>query len=220
VIDARIPVALGASLILHGAALALLDRLPRGGLPPLPEWGQFGVGALHARLRAPAGEAAAVSAPQAPAARRSARPGAGWGQAKASLPAVASTPKYYPAQELDERPLIRTPVHPEFPPGAPVASGQVVLQLLISETGDVDQATVVRASPAGVFDTAAMQAFAPARFTPGRKDGVAVGSALTVELRFGEALPTLAHTRQHDLPRYEQPRRPYRQRSIIPQEKP
>jgi hypothetical protein len=214
VIDARIPVALGASLMLHGAALAFLDGLPRGGPLSMPQWEQFGAGALQARLRAPEVEAVAVPAPQAPAARRrAARPGAGSRQAEA-------TPKYYPVQELDERPLIRTPVHPEFPAHAPVASGQVVLRLLISRTGDVVEATVVSASPAGVFETVSMQAFAPARFTPGRKGGAAVGSALTVELRFGEPLPVLAQSRHLDLPQYEQPRRPYRQRSTPPQEKP
>lgn len=212
-IDARVPAALGASLMLHGAALALLDRLPLGGPVSLPQWEQFGAGVLQARLRMPASDAVVVTAPPAQPARRTVRPHAGLGQAK-------SAPKYYPVQDLDQRPLIRTPVHPEFPAHAPVASGQVVLRLLISKTGDVDEATVVSASPVGVFETAAMTAFAPARFTPGRKDGAEVGSALTVELKFGEPLPAIAQSRHDDLPRYEQPRRPYRQRSSTPQEKP
>ncbi|MDH4326857.1 MAG: energy transducer TonB [Betaproteobacteria bacterium] len=219
-IDARIPIALGASLMLHGAALALVDRLPHGGRLAAPERMQWGAGALHARLRAPASEATAVSAPQAPAARGAARSGDGAKQVKAISSGIAVAPKYYPAQELDERPLIRTPVYPEFPADAPVASGRVVLRLLINEAGAVDEAKVLRASPAGVFDAAAMEAFAPARFIPGRKDGAAVRSAVTLELRFGEALPALAQTRTQEVPLFQAPQRARRPQSTFPQEKP
>lgn len=219
-IDLRIPVALGASLVLHGAALALIDRLPRGWQVSVPGWVQSGAGALHARLRVPVSEAAIVPAPQAHAGQRASRPGAGLGSALALPSGIALAPRYYPVEELDERPLIRTPVQPVFPPDAPVASGRVVLRLLINETGAVDESSVVRAAPPGAFDAAAVEAFATARFTPGRKDGVAVRSALTVELRFGEALPALAQARQQDLPLFQPPRRARSQRSTFPQEKP
>lgn len=217
--DVRIPVALGASLMLHGAALALIDRLPRGWQVSVPEWVQSGAGALHARLRAPDSEAAIVPAPQAPAGQRAARPSAGSGHAAAARSGIPAATRYIPAEELDVRPLIRTAVQPVFPPDAPVASGRVVLRLLISEMGAVDESAVVRAAPPGVFDAAAMEAFAPARFTPGRKDGVAVKSALTVELRFGEDLPALALAHQQGLPLFQPPQR-RTQRSTFPQEKP
>jgi len=183
----RIPVALGASLMLHGATLAPIDRLPHGVQVPMPD-----------RVRPDMGAHLAMTSSSGPVA----------------------APRYLPAEELDERPLIRAPVHPVFPANAPVASGRVRLRLLISETGDVDQTSVVGAVPAGVFETAALEAFAPARFTPGRKGGVAVKSALTVELRFGEALPALAQTHRQELPLFQPPQRMRRPRSTFPQEKP
>lgn len=218
-IDVRIPVALGASLMLHGATLTLVDRLP-GWQGSVPEWMQSGAGALHARLRAPASEAAPVPALHVPAAPRAGRPGAGSGHAKASPSGVAVAPKYYPAEDLDERPLIRTPVQPAFPADAPVSGGRVVLRLLINETGAVDASSLVRAAPPGPFDAAAMEAFASARFTPGRKRGIAVKSTLNVELRFGEALPALAQMHRQDVPLFQPPQRLRRQRSTFPQEKP
>jgi TonB family protein len=185
VIDVRIPVALGASLMLHGSTLALVDRLPQG-------W--------------------QVSTPD--------RVGAGAGLAMASRSGAVAAPRYLPAEELDERPLIRTPVHPVFPADAPIASGRVRLRLLINETGVVDETSVIDAVPAGVFETAALLSFASARFTPGRKGGVAVKSALTVELRFGEVLPAIAQTHRQELPLFQPPQRMRRPRSNFPQEKP
>ncbi len=205
-IDARIPVALGASLMLQGGALALPDG-------PRAQSGEpFGARAFQARLRPPAAEAVLASSHRAAAPR-----GAGATRG-AVLPGAA--PKYYPARELDQRPLVRTAVHPVFPQHAPVDSGRVVLRLLISASGEVDEARVLSASPPGVFDAAALEAFTPAQFLPGRRKGVAVGSALNVELLFGRPLPAVVRPRHADLPKYEQPRRPYRQRSTPPQEKP
>lgn len=205
-IDARVPAALGASLMLHGAALAFLDG------PGVQSGQPFGARAFQARLRPPAAEALVASSHWAAAPRDA---GASRGRA---LPAAA--PKYYPARELDQRPLVRTAVHPVFPQHAPVDNGRVVLRLLISASGEVDEARVLSASPPGVFDAAALEAFAPAQFLPGRRKGVAVGSQLNVELRFGRPLPAVVRPRHADLPKYDQPRRPYRQRSTPSQEKP
>jgi TonB family protein len=216
VIDARIPVALGASLLLHGAGLALIDRMPRGWQLAMPEWGQWSASALRAKLRAPGSDEATVPTPQVSAGR----PGQGLHGAAASSSGIAAAPRYLPAEELDERPLIRSSVEPKFPPHAPVASGRVVLRLLINEAGAVDEAIALSSAPPGIFDAAAVEAFAFARFTPGRKDGHAVKSALTLELRFGEALPALAQARQQDLPLFQPPRRARNQRSTFPQEKP
>jgi len=219
-LDARIPMALGASLLLHGAGLALIDRLPRGWQGSVPEWVRWDAGALQARLRVPGSDEAIVPAPQVPSAQRPQRPGPGLRDSAASSAGVAAGLKYLPAEELDERPLIRSPVSPVFPLDAPVTSGRVVLRLLINRTGAVDNAAVVRAAPPGVFDAAAVAAFASASFTPGRKDGVAVNSALTLELWFGEALPALAQARQQELPLFQAPRRARSQRNTFPQEKP
>jgi TonB family protein len=220
-IDARIPAALGASLLLHGAALALVDRLPRGWQPAAPAWSHWGTGVLLARLRMKeSGKEPAVAASPQRAAARSALPRefAGIRDTASSAPGLVAPPRYLPAAELDERPQIRSQVEPVFPPHAGVASGRVVLRLRINETGTVDQATATEADPAGIFDAAAVEAFAPARFTPGRKEGVATKSELVVELRFGAAQPALGQVRQQELPLFQPPRRARTNRSTNAQE--
>lgn len=219
-LDARIPAALGASLILHGAALALVDRIPRGWQSTSPGLSQWSAGALHARLRAPSGDEAIVPAAPVPVSRRAARPDPVWRDLDAPASGFAAPPKYLPAEELDERPLIRTPVHPTFPADAPAASGRVVLRLLINEAGAVDQAFTEQADPPGVFDAAAVDAFSSARFTPGRKDGIAVRSSLRIELQFGEGPAMIAQTRRQDVPLWQAPRRGRIQRNTQTQEKP
>lgn len=219
-IDARIPAALGASLLLHGAGLALMERMPHGWQVSSPEWGQWSASALRARLRAPGSDEAAVPAPQSSAGQSAARPDPGIRGAAAPSSGITAAPRYLPVEELDERPLIRSSVEPVFPPHAPVASGRVLLRLLINEAGAVDETIALSSTPSGVFDAAAVEAFASARFTPGRKAGAAVKSALTVELRFGEALPALAQARQQELPLFQPPRRARTHRSTHAQEKP
>jgi TonB family protein len=220
VIDARIPAALGASLLLHAAALALADRVPRGWQMTVPGWGQWSASALQARLRAPAGDEAMVPISRAPVGRRGAGPDLASRQAEASSSGIAVPPRYIPAEELDERPLIRTQVQPAFPPDAPVASGRVVLRLLINEAGAVDEAVAVQSDPPDIFDEAAVDAFASARFTPGRKDGNVVRSSLRIELQFGEGPAMIAQTRRQDVPLWQAPRRARIQRNIQVQEKP
>ena len=218
--DARIPAAVGTSLLLHAAALALVERMPIGWQVSSPGWGQWGAGALQARLRAPAGDDAILPASRATVDRRSAGPDLALRQARAPSAGIAAPPRYLPAEELDERPLIRTHVQPAFPPDATAASGRVVLRLLINETGAVDEAVAVQSDPPGVFDEAAVDAFASARFTPGRKDGNAVGSSLRIELQFGEGPAMNAQTRRQDVPLWQPPRRARIQHNTQAQEKP
>lgn len=97
--------------------------------------------------------------------------------------------RYFGAHELDERPLILNHVEPSFPAEAGDASGRVRLELLISAQGAVDAVNILDAQPAGLFELAAQEAFAEARFRPGMRRGAAVKSALTLELLFGEPLP-------------------------------
>jgi protein TonB len=93
---------------------------------------------------------------------------------------------YIPADELDVRPLIMTHVMPEYPADiVSGARGRVVLQLFVSAEGTLDGLHVVHAEPRGVFDQAALEAFAKARFTPGKKNGQAVPSLILIEVTFG-----------------------------------
>jgi protein TonB len=217
-LDGRVPLALGASLLLHGAALALAERLPAGWTRSAPAWGQAGESVLHARLRAQPHLLPQAASPAAPGrvapvaeGRRNAPPGA---------PGILPAPVYLPAEQLDERPQIRSHVEPAFPLDANAPFGRVVLRLLIAETGAVDKALVVRADPPGPFEVAAVEAFSPARFSPGRKSGVAVKSALTLELRFGEAPSAGAGLRRQDVPLFQPPRRAPARRIASAQEKP
>jgi hypothetical protein len=200
VLDARIPVALGISLLLHLAAVALVDRLPRGWQSGGGDWGQWSPGALHARLRAT--DPVEVLAP-APMARESNSL-----RRAAGLPAgFFALPVYLPADELDERPLIRSAVNPQFPPDAPVSRGLVVVELRINEHGTVDEVVAQSAVPPGIFESAARAAFAPALFTPGRKDGVAVKSRVSIELRFGQPPAATAQAPEQGLALFQAPRR-------------
>lgn len=102
---------------------------------------------------------------------------------------VLAAPVYYTASQLDQRPLIRLRIEPAFPPGAPVASGRVVLRLYVSEQGEVEKMVVVSAEPPGLFEKSALDAFAAARFTPGIRNGVPVRSLIAIEVLFGAPVP-------------------------------
>lgn len=218
-LDARVPLALGASLLLHGAALALADRLPLGWPRQAPEWSS-GAGVLHARLRELAAEPAAAALPPRAAARPAARDARPSRREDAGLEGVVPALAYLPAEQLDVRPQIRSHVEPAFPLDANAPVGRVVLRLLIAESGAVDKAVVVEADPPGPFELAATEAFAPARFSPGRKDGVPVKSALTLELRFGEAPQAGSGLHRQDVPLFQPPRQAPRLRGVSAQEKP
>ncbi len=100
--------------------------------------------------------------------------------ATAALPAA---PDYALGVRLDPGPRPLDDIDPEYPDPY-LREGTVVLRLLISETGHVDNVAVVRAAPAGVFEEAALEAFAKARFAPGLAAGTPVKSQITVEVRF------------------------------------
>jgi protein TonB len=117
----------------------------------------------------------------------------------ASAPAPTVAPPPVPAPEAAARPatpegglglgLDRSPqplddVTPVVPPLAGARGGSVVLRLVVSEHGVVESATVVRSSPAGLFDEAALKAFRHARFAPGLRAGIPVRSEVTYEVEF------------------------------------
>jgi TonB family protein len=197
-VAARISAAVGASLVLHAAALAVIERMPRGWQVDEPAAREFGAGVLNTRLRE-------SSNPSQPAAL-AAPPRAALGAARQPAFGPVAPPLYLPASELDEKPLIRNHVEPEFPVGAMVSEGRVVLRLFIAETGNVDEIAVVSAGPRQIFAEAATRAFARALFTPGRKDGAPVKSTMTIELLFGAPLP-VAQSKPPEGPLFQPPRR-------------
>lgn len=159
----RLAAALLLSAGAHFGALSVAERLgasDAGAAPPAPP-----------PLRAALTMRAAEPAPAKPAA--------------APPPAPAPKP-YLAARELDVRPQIRTHVMPRYPAHVPPGTrGRVVLELLIGADGRVDAVNVERAEPGGLFEQAAVEAFAAARFAPAMKRGVPVPALLRVEVSFG-----------------------------------
>jgi len=100
---------------------------------------------------------------------------------KGELPAA---PDYHPSIALDQPPLPLNDIVPDYPLNDNFQEGTVVLRLLINERGIIDNVAVVRAFPLGVFETAAMEAFQKAAFTPGKLFGVPVKTQMLIEIKF------------------------------------
>ena len=189
-----LPVAIGASLALHAAAITTLQALPGGWqVGALPDGGVVSA-VLHATLSGPA--ALTDTVPMAKVKHRPAQRAMPSGSAEevaaasaGGEPKLGLGPMYYPAQLLDERPQVRTHVEPRFPETAAILGGRVVLELYINEQGTVDEVVIVESEPSGFFETAATEAFGAALFRPGHKAGVAVKSRLAIEVLFGTPVP-------------------------------
>ena len=97
---------------------------------------------------------------------------------------LPSAPSYMAAGKLDPGPRPLHDIEPVYPDDRNLRQGLVVLRLLINESGEVDDAAVVRAIPQGVFEASAIAAFSVARFSPGKLLGVAVKSQITIEVEF------------------------------------
>jgi protein TonB len=95
-----------------------------------------------------------------------------------------AAPQYLGPAGLDSPPRPLTDIEPAYPADADRREGTVVLRLLISEEGGVDGVSVVRSFPKGLFDAAAMEAFAAAKFEPARLRGAPVASQWLVEVQF------------------------------------
>lgn len=96
---------------------------------------------------------------------------------------------YYAARQLDRYPELTAALELRFPSGVAASehSGYVLLLVLIDAEGRVNDATVLEAAPAGVFDDEAKRALLNARFKPALKDGRAVRSRLVVHVSYGSA---------------------------------
>ena len=108
-------------------------------------------------------EPAAAAAPLAPV-QQAAQP--------RDLPREPDRP-YYPIASLDRPPVPLSAPDACYPRGA---AGEVTYELLIDETGVVNQAAVVLVRPVGLFTAAAAELCAAIRFSPAIKDGRAVRS--------------------------------------------
>jgi TonB family protein len=196
----RLSAAVAASVALHAAVVLA----PAGAPPGSPLGRPGGVPPLTARI-------VAVPAPPlveqaSPAPPKPVRPAVEPEQVASAQPATPPSPPpqvaaapalglpdapvYYLQSELDERARMQGNVDPPYPAIAPADGGYVVLRLLIGEDGRVERVLVVVAEPEGYFEQAAADAFAAARFFPGRRAGVAVKSQTFVELKFHPLSPS------------------------------
>jgi len=89
---------------------------------------------------------------------------------------------YFKASELDRRPfpLERIEIPPPESPAALTAS--VLLRLRISESGQVDEASIVMSTGMAEFETAALNTFTQARFHPGYRANLPVRSEMLIEV--------------------------------------
>ncbi|OIQ86713.1 transport protein TonB [mine drainage metagenome] len=93
---------------------------------------------------------------------------------------------YFLAAELDEQPHPMQDVRPSYPAHAMAhdLEGWVRLLLLIDETGQVRQLAVIDASPHGIFDEAALNAFRFVPFSPAKRAGLPVKSRILLNVDF------------------------------------
>ena len=91
---------------------------------------------------------------------------------------------YLGASAVDRTAAPLEDVTPDYPAEAGLREGTVVLRLLISATGHVDAAQVLRATPKNLFEASASRAFLQARFSPAQRAGIDVASQLTIEVHF------------------------------------
>jgi TonB family protein len=196
----RLAAAVAASVSLHAAAALALAAAPPGFLTGQEHRSSH---PLQARIVGPSApesapedrsastlhEARAAVPVEKPATGRVAGPPSTPAEERSQQFGLREDAIHYLPSELDVRPRLRSQIDPPYPAVAPPEGGYVVLQLLISETGVVERVNVAVADPEGFFEKTATDAFAGARFSPGRRGGVAVRSQTWIELKFHPLAP-------------------------------
>ena len=92
--------------------------------------------------------------------------------------------------ELNVTPTPLARIEPIFPPDALAdgTTGTVHLEMFVDEKGEVELLRVIDSTTPGIFDQAAIDAFAHQKFKPGIKDNAPVKSHLKLVIKFGENL--------------------------------
>lgn len=89
---------------------------------------------------------------------------------------------YFKASELDRRPFPLERVEVPAPESAAALTGSVLLRLRISESGQVDDVSVVMSTGITEFEAEALQTFRGARFHPGYRANLPVRSEMLIEV--------------------------------------
>lgn len=96
---------------------------------------------------------------------------------------------YVNASVLTRKPQIVWEPLLEFPSSADDdQAGKIVVRLLISKFGAVDEVIVESSELPMSFEDAVVSGFLGARFTPGEINGIAVASSIQIEIRFDSAI--------------------------------
>ncbi len=112
--------------------------------------------------------------------------------ARKPAPAPASPAPARPVQsefgldEVDQPPRIVRKVEPDYPYRARRRSvhGEVTVKFLVTEKGDVDRLSVVKARPEGVFEKSVVRAVQRWRFSPGVHRGRPVATWVVLPIQF------------------------------------
>jgi protein TonB len=193
----RLTLFCAVSIALHALALAVNPPGGTGtgrGFDGAPSVMHAVLGPLHRAFEsAPADSAEALPADGRPAPAAAHRPQDtshdGGKPAPASGIAMATFPvpdHWFSADELSVRAEPLTHVQIDYPAELAESrvSGRVMLLLHVDERGLVRKAQVEESLPEGVFDNAALAAWADVRFSPAMKDGLAVKSRKLLEISF------------------------------------
>lgn len=124
-----------------------------------------------------------VAAEQAPADAQPASAAAGETTADAALTSAVDL-TYYSARDLDVQPRALREIVPNYPADADRrrVSGKVRLLLELQADGRISDVDVVSATPPGVFEASALEAFSDARFAPAQKNGRPVRARVVIEV--------------------------------------
>ena len=92
----------------------------------------------------------------------------------------------YDSDTLDQRPGITRRALPDYPDRARRMNveGQVMVQVVVDKQGMPRNGQIVRASPTGYFEDAALRAVKRMRFTPGRLKGQVVNTVVMIPFAF------------------------------------
>lgn len=185
----RLSAALLVSAAMHAVLLAFLAGARQSGPASagrpafvvslaLPQ--QNAPEALPEALRQEASLAPATPIPATPASQPAGQRSA----AQAGL--LSELEHYYRGSEVEQRaePLSLPDVQYPESPLAQGIEGRVMLRLLIDRDGVLREASVITATPAGLFDEVALQAVRMLRFRPALRGGLPVGSIKLIEVPF------------------------------------
>jgi len=91
-----------------------------------------------------------------------------------------------PFDELTQKPQLIKQVNPQYPEQARQNNwtGLTIIKIIISKSGKVTQCLIQKSSGYRILDQAAIQAIGQWEFTPGKKNGKTVKTAVTVPIVF------------------------------------